>query len=151
MIGIRNAPTLLNAAYSPLQFWDGRATSLEEQSAVPIADPVEMNQTHEVSVSKIGEDPAYQAEFAQAFGPGTVTLTKIQKSLASFERTLLSGNSPFDQYQYGGKQTGALTRCDPRSSHLPGPTARQLRCLPHHRSQITRSSPMGNFITPGRA
>jgi len=103
-IGIRNAPTLLNAAYSPLQFWDGRAKSLEEQSAAPIEDPVEMNQKHEVSVSKIGDDPAYQAEFAQAFGPGSVTLTKIQKSLASFERTLLSGNSPFDQYQYGGNK-----------------------------------------------
>jgi cytochrome c peroxidase len=104
MIGIRNAPTLLNAAYSPLQFWDGRAKSLEVQSAAPMEDPVEMNQKHEVAVSKIGKDPVYQAEFAQAFGPGTVTLEKIQKSLASFERTLLSGNSPFDQYHYGGNK-----------------------------------------------
>jgi cytochrome c peroxidase len=104
MLGIRNAPTLLNAAYSPLQFWDGRAKSLEEQSAAPMENPVEMDQKHEVSVSKIGKDPAYRAEFAQAFGPGTVTLSKIQKSLASFERTLLSGNSPFDQYQYGGNK-----------------------------------------------
>ena len=104
MIGIRNAPTLLNAAYLPLQFWDGRAKSLEEQSAAPIENPLEMNQTHELSVSKIGKDPTYQAEFAQAFGPGPVTLKKIQKSLASFERTLLSGNSPFDQYQYGGNK-----------------------------------------------
>ncbi len=104
MLGIRNAPTLLNAAYSPFQFWDGRAKSLEEQSAAPMENPVEMDQKHEVSVSKIGKDPAYQAEFAQAFGPGTVTLEKIQKSLASFERTLLSGDSPFDQYQYGGNK-----------------------------------------------
>ena len=57
MIGIRNAPTLLNAAYSPLQFWDGRANSLEEQSAAPMANPVEMNQTHELSVSKIKQIP----------------------------------------------------------------------------------------------
>ena len=57
MIGIRNAPTLLNAAYSPLQFWDGRAKSLEEQSAAPIENPLEMDQKHEVSVSKIGKDP----------------------------------------------------------------------------------------------
>ena len=104
VIGIRNAPTLLNAAYSPLQFWDGRASSLEAQSAFPIANPVEMNQPHDVSVSKIRKDPAYQAEFARAFGPGPVTLSLIEKSLASFERTLLSGNSPFDQYQYGGNK-----------------------------------------------
>lgn len=107
-IGIRNAPTLLNAAYSTFQFWDGRASSLEEQSADPIANPIEMNQTHEVSVSKINDDPAYKAEFAKAFGPGNVTLLKIQKSLASFERTLLSGNSSFDRYEYGGDKT-ALT------------------------------------------
>ncbi len=103
-LGRRNAPTLLNSAYSPLQFWDGRAVSLEAQSADPIADPLEMNQTHDVSVSKVQKDPTYQAEFAQAFGPGGITLALIEKSLASFERTLLSGNSPFDQYQYGGKK-----------------------------------------------
>jgi cytochrome c peroxidase len=107
-LGVRNTPTLLNAAYSPIQFWDGRAPSLEAQSAFPIADPLEMNQPHEVSVAKIDRDAAYKAEFAQAFGPGDVTLGKIQRTLASFERTLLSGNSPFDQYQYGGNKK-ALT------------------------------------------
>jgi cytochrome c peroxidase len=103
-LGVRNSPTLLNAAYSPLQFWDGRASSLEAQSAFPIANPVEMDQPHDVSVSKIRKDPEYKAEFAQAFGPGPITLDLIEKSLASFERTLLSGNSPFDQYQYGGNK-----------------------------------------------
>jgi cytochrome c peroxidase len=107
-LGVRNTPTLLNAAYSPIQFWDGRAATLEAQSAFPIENPVEMNQPHEVSVSKIDRNPAYQAEFAQAFGPGHVTLGMIQKSLASFERTLLSGDSPFDQYEYGGNKQ-ALT------------------------------------------
>src|SRR6202167_4756351 len=53
MSGVRNAPTLLNAAYSPLQFWDGRASGLEEQSAAPMENPVEMDQKHEVSVSEI--------------------------------------------------------------------------------------------------
>lgn len=108
LIGKRNAPTLLNAAYSPLQFWDGRAPTLEAQSGFPIADPVEMNQAHDVFVAKIRHDPAYKSEFAQAFGPGTITLDLIEKSLGSFERTLLSGNSPFDQYQYGGNKR-ALT------------------------------------------
>jgi cytochrome c peroxidase len=77
LIGKRNAPTLLNAAYSPLQFWDGRASTLETQSAFPIADPVEMNQAHDVFVGKIRRDPTYKAEFAQAFGPGTITLGLI--------------------------------------------------------------------------
>jgi cytochrome c peroxidase len=103
-LGVRNTPTLLNAAYSPIQFWDGRAATLEAQSAFPIANPVEMNAPHEVSVAKIDRVPDYRDGFAQAFGPGHVTLEKIQKSLASFERTLLSGNSPFDQYQYGGNK-----------------------------------------------
>ena len=101
-LGVRNAPTLLNAAYSPEQFWDGRAASLEAQSADPMAAANEMNQAHDVSVSKLEADAAYREEFAQAFGPGPIDLVRIQKALASFERTLLSGNSPFDKYQYGG-------------------------------------------------
>src|SRR5262249_11344843 len=52
-MGSRNAPTAINAAYLPLQFWDGRAASLEEQAGGPIANPVEMNQTHDVSVEKL--------------------------------------------------------------------------------------------------
>ncbi len=103
-LGVRNAPTLLNSAYSTTQFWDGREPDLERQSADPIANPVEMNQTHDVFVGKIRKDPAYHAEFAKAFGPGPITLELIEKALASFERTLLSGNSPFDQYEYGGNK-----------------------------------------------
>jgi cytochrome c peroxidase len=106
--GVRNAPTILNAAYLPLQFWDGRAISLEEQAASPIANPVEMNQTHEVSVSKLGKDPHYKVLFAQAFGPGGVTLQRVENALASFERTILSGDSSFDRYQFGGDKS-ALT------------------------------------------
>jgi cytochrome c peroxidase len=102
LTGKRNAPTLLNAAFDTLQFWDGRAPSLEAQAEFPMVDPLEMNQAHDVSVSKVRNDPAYKAEFAQAFGPGTINLAIIEKSLASFERTLLSGNSAFDRYEYGG-------------------------------------------------
>jgi cytochrome c peroxidase len=106
--GTRNAPTVVNAAYAPVQFWDGRATSLEAQAAGPIANPVEMNQTHEVSVNKLEADPSYQKDFAQAFGPGPINIVKMEKALASFERTVISGNSPFDKYQYGGDKK-ALT------------------------------------------
>ncbi|HZL56379.1 MAG TPA: cytochrome c peroxidase [Bryobacteraceae bacterium] len=100
--GTRNAPTVVNAAYAPVQFWDGRAASLEAQAAGPIANPVEMNQTHDVSVKKLDSDPVYKAQFQQAFGPGPITIVKVEKALASFERTIISGDSPFDRYQYGG-------------------------------------------------
>jgi cytochrome c peroxidase len=101
-LGTRNAPSVLNAAYFTTEFWDGRVPSLEEQALGPMANPVEMNQAHDVSVRKIDSDPAYRREFAQAFGPGPVTVAKITMALASFERTLLSGDSPFDRYEYGG-------------------------------------------------
>ena len=100
--GKRNAPTVMNAAYVPFQFWDGRAGSLEDQAAGPIANPIEMNQKHDVCVSKLAGDPVYKAEFRKVFGPGQVTIGKIEKALASFERTLISGDSPFDRYQFGG-------------------------------------------------
>lgn len=103
--GLRNAPSVLNAAYNRTQFWDGRAKSLEEQVGGPMADAIEMNQPHEVSVAKLNADPATRKEFAVAFGPGPVTLGKIEQAIASFERTLVSGDSPFDRYEYGGDKT----------------------------------------------
>jgi cytochrome c peroxidase len=108
MTGIRNAPTIMNAAYLPFQFWDGRAISLEQQAASPIANPVEMNQTHKVSLFKLNEDLTYIPMFLKAFGPGGITMGRVENALASFERTVLSGDSPFDRYQYGGDKT-ALT------------------------------------------
>jgi cytochrome c peroxidase len=107
-LGTRNAPSVLNAAYFTTEFWDGRAPSLEQQALGPMANPVEMDQPHGISVQKISADPIYQREFEHAFGPGPVTITKITMALASFERTLLSGDSPFDRYEYGG-QKNAMT------------------------------------------
>lgn len=107
-LGVRNAPTLLNVAYEPFQFWDGRALTLEDQAASPMINPVEMNQAHKVSVSKLRRDPVYHSMFRAAFGTEDVTLSRIEKALASFERTLLSGNSAFDRFQYGGDKN-ALT------------------------------------------
>jgi len=99
--GSRSAPSLLNAAYYPVEFWDGRAASLEDQAGGPMANPIEMGQPHEVSVRKLAADPAYGPLFEKAFGRGPITMDKIAKCLASFERTLVSGDSPFDRYEYG--------------------------------------------------
>lgn len=100
--GNRNAPPALNAAYMPVQFWDGRAATLEAQAAGPIANPVEMSMTHKALEEKLNADSAYRALFEKAFGPGPVTIEKITMAIASFERTLVAGDSPFDRYQYGG-------------------------------------------------
>jgi cytochrome c peroxidase len=104
-VGTRNAPTLLNAAYGTTQFWDGRAHSLEEQAGGPIANPIEMNMSHPVLVKRLQDDAAYRAEFEKAFGPGPVTIGKVEKAVASYERTLVSGNSPFDRYWYRSNKT----------------------------------------------
>ena len=100
--GNRNAPVVMNSAYFTLQFWDGRAPSLEKQAEGPVANPIEMGMTHEGVVERLTGDAAYKAEFEKAFGPGPVTYEKVGKAIASFERTVISGNSPFDRYQYGG-------------------------------------------------
>ena len=103
--GTRNTPTILNAAYNSLQFWDGRSAGLEDQSGGPIANPIEMAQTHEACVRKLNQDPAYRQDFEAAFGPGPVTMRKAEMAIASFERTLIAGNSAFDRYQFGGDKT----------------------------------------------
>ena len=104
MLGKRHAPTLLNVAYNPLLFWDGRAASLESQVLSPMSDPLEMNQTHEASVAKLKLNLEYRTMFHDAFGSEEITLDRVENALASFERTLVSGNSPFDRYQYAGQK-----------------------------------------------
>jgi cytochrome c peroxidase len=100
--GARNAPTVINAAYYTTQFWDGRAPSLEKQAGGPMANPIEMGHTLAGVEAKLNADPSYRAEFKKAFGSDVIMIEMVEKSLASFERTMVSGNSPFDRYMYGG-------------------------------------------------
>jgi cytochrome c peroxidase len=115
--GVRNAPSVLDSAYYTLQFWDGRAGSLEEQSEGPVANPVEMAHSLSGVVQRLSQDPSYVDAFNKAFGPGAITYGKIEKSLASFERTILSGNSAFDRYYYGGDKT-AMSEAQTRGLQL---------------------------------
>lgn len=102
--GTRNSPPVINAAYYKVQFWDGRARSLEKQAAGPVENPVEMANTLAVVEQRLNADPAYKAEFAKAWGPRPITYEMVEKSIASFERTVVSGNSPFDRWKYGHDQ-----------------------------------------------
>ncbi len=101
-LGGRNSPTVLNAAYYTLQFWDGRAPSLEEQAKGPVQNPVEMAHTLAGVEQRLNADPGYKAEFAKAFGPGPFTYQEVAMAIAAFERTVISGNSAFDRYYFGG-------------------------------------------------
>ena len=107
-LGIRHAPTLLNAAYLPSQFWDGRAQSLEMQIIEPATNPFEMDNTAKGVVANLQKNPEYPPLFQQVFGTPDITVARVENAVASYERTLLSGNSAFDRYEYGGDKT-ALT------------------------------------------
>jgi cytochrome c peroxidase len=105
-IGERNSPTVLNTAYLDTLFWDGRAESLEDQATGPIENPIEMGMTMQDAIHKVESIEGYDKQFQQVFGEGP-TKENIAKAIAAFERTVLSGNSPYDQFKDG--QEDALT------------------------------------------
>jgi cytochrome c peroxidase len=99
--GQRNAPTVLNALYGKTQFWDGRASTLEEQAALPIVNAVKMGQpTVKAAVAHVAADAGYQRAFRSVFGrpPNGPDLVR---AIASYERTLVSFGSPFDRFIAG--------------------------------------------------
>jgi len=102
--GGRNAPTVVNRVYGGPQFWDGRAPSLEEQAKGPIANPIEMGETQDNVVAKLRAVTGYRKLFAEAFGTEEFTIDHIGQAIATFERTVLSGNSPYDRYEAGDQQ-----------------------------------------------
>jgi len=113
--GGRNAPSVINAAYAAAQFWDGRAATLEEQATGPVENPIEMGNTMEAVVEAFGKIPEYQERFQKVFGTG-VTKEGFAKAIAAFERTVLSGNSPYDRYKAGDET--ALTEAQKRGLDL---------------------------------
>jgi len=100
-MGTRKSPTFINAAFAfyPNFFWDGRAGSLEEQALGPIANPIEMGNTHEQMVQTLTEIDAYKPYFVAAFGSEEITTDRVAKAIADYERTCLTGNSPWDRWR----------------------------------------------------
>jgi len=99
--GTRHAPTVINSAYFTTQFWDGRAPTLEEQAKGPMANPVEMAHTLDGVVKRLQADAKYPELFKTAWGTDQITIDMVAKSIASFERTVIAGDSPFDRFYYG--------------------------------------------------
>ncbi len=97
--GGRNSPVSYNRILSGKQFWDGRAASLEEQAVGPIANPIEMGNTHENCIASLKKIPGYVAQFEAVFGKESVTIGNVGKAIAAFERCLVTGPAPFDYAQ----------------------------------------------------
>lgn len=107
--GGRSAPTIVNAGYQTRHtFWDGRAAqdkfgannAVEAQALGPIANPIEMDMSIEDLVPKLNKIEGYREQFQEVFGTD-VTAEGIAKAIASFERTIISGNAPYDQFKAG--------------------------------------------------
>ncbi len=103
--GGRSAPTAINRVFSSAQFWDGRAATLEAQSVGPFINPVEHGfADHDELVAKVKNIAGYHPLFERAFGATSITLDLIGKAIASFQRTLLSGNSNYDRFSQGNDE-----------------------------------------------
>lgn len=106
--GGRSAPTVWNAAFNNVQFWDGRAATLEDQAAGPVTNPIEMGmKSWDDVIARLKTIEGYKKAFADAFGSDAMTKDNATKAIAAYERTLITPNSPYDKFVGGDK--AALT------------------------------------------
>ena len=124
-VGGRSAPTIVNAGYQYFQFWDGRAQHVEGQALGPIQNPIEMDLTLPELVEKLNKIPGYQEQFRKVFGTD-VTSDNIAKAIGAFERTVLSGNTPYDRFKAG--DAGALSEAAQRGMKVFFNTAHCSAC-----------------------
>jgi Cytochrome c peroxidase len=128
----RHTPTVVNLAQSNYFFWDGRASSLEEQALTPLTNPIEMDLTPEEIVSRVAAQPEYRKVFA-AIGVSKIDIDAILGAIAAFERSLETGETPFDRWLGGNEK--ALT-----------PTAQRGRLIFFTRGQCATCH-MGHYLT----
>lgn len=110
--GTRHAQTLINRAWGRSEFWDGRSPTLEAQVIVPVTNPDEMGMTAERVVQTLQGIKGYAPLFAAAFGDSTINFDRISKAIATFERTIVSGNSAYDRFLAGDKSALSKSQKD---------------------------------------
>lgn len=98
LAGDRNASAIVNPGWLPSAFWDGRATSLEDQALGPVPNPIEMHQEWVDALVKLNADSLYSTDFKVAFGEITITKELVAMAIAQFERTLISDQSKYDLF-----------------------------------------------------
>jgi cytochrome c peroxidase len=139
-VGQRNAPTILNALYNKTQFWDGRVSTLEEQAALPIVNSVEMGHPNlDGAVAQVAAVEEYQQAFRAVFGRPP-NGRDLLRAIASYERTQLSFDSPFDHFIAG--ETNAIDESAKRGWELFNTQGRCNKC--HALTETTRD--VTNFI-----
>lgn len=99
--GTRNSMQLVNLAWSPNLFWDGRSNTLEEQAIDPVVNPLEMNSSWPLVVDRLKGHPEYPALFKRAFGTTGIDSVRVVKAIAQFERSLVSSDAKIDRYLRG--------------------------------------------------
>jgi cytochrome c peroxidase len=135
-LGKRSAPTTMNAAMMQTQFWDGRAPSLEQQAKLPILNPIEMGHPDAASaMAAVNTDHAYQRLFQKAYGRAP-NYDDLGRAIASFERTLIFLDAPFDRFAAGDRT--ALSADAQRGLELFNGKARCVSC-----HMINSSIPLG--------
>jgi cytochrome c peroxidase len=102
-VGSINAPSVFNATLNFVQFWDGRAETLEDQVSGPVHNPVEMASSWPEAIAKLNEDEKFRREFTHAY-PNGIEAASLVDAIATFERTLLTQNAPFDRFLRGDLQ-----------------------------------------------
>ena len=116
--GGRSAPTAINRGFSTAQFWDGRAATLEDQSIGPFANLIEHGfASHDELIKKINSIKGYKKLFSDVYGESKLTKENVGRAIAAFQRTLISGNSPFDRFDYDGDQK-AISESAKRGKNL---------------------------------
>jgi len=124
--GQRNAPTILNALYNKMQFWDGRARTLEEQASFPIINSFEMGQPNlDAAVTKLGAIEEYKQAFQKVYGR-PLNGPDLLRAIAAYERTLVSFDSPFDHFIAGDQN--AIDESAKRGWELFNTKARCNKC-----------------------
>jgi cytochrome c peroxidase len=116
-LGNRNSPTIVNAGYNPVLFWDGRAATIEEQALAAATNPAEMRAVESVIDPRLQQDSVYNLEFQKAFGTGVKPSLRLSmKAIATFVRTVLSGSSRYDDFINGNPN--ALNDSEKRGKDL---------------------------------
>ncbi|MEH0007933.1 MAG: cytochrome c peroxidase [Flavobacteriales bacterium] len=124
--GSRNVPSVVNRLFGQAQFWDGRSETLESQAVGPLLNPDEMGINEVLLTERLKAYPEYQTLFQKAFNSAP-TLENVSKAIASFERTLITGESLFDRYEWNG-ETDALSASAKRGLTLFRGKARCSMC-----------------------